>query len=95
MLLVGDQHQMSSVGAGGGFACAALHAGTVAELTVNRRQRAEWEQAALASLRNGSVATTVGAYRDHDRVVVTDDADSMIGDAIERWATAIEPASAR
>ena len=43
------------------------HAGTVAELTVNRRQRAEWEQAALAALRNGSVATAVGAYRDHDR----------------------------
>ena len=90
VLLVGDQHQMPSVGAGGGFAFAAQHAGTVAELTVNRRQRAEWEQAALAALRNGNVATAVGAYRDHDRVVVTADADSMIGDAIERWAAAID-----
>ena len=57
MLLVGDQHQMPSVGAGGGFAYAAANAGTVAELTVNRRQRAEWEQQALAALRNGSVPT--------------------------------------
>ena len=75
VLLVGDQHQMPSVGAGGGFAYAADHAGTVAELTVNRRQRAEWEQQALAALRNGSVADAVGAYLDHDRVVVTADAE--------------------
>src|SRR5215216_4411821 len=90
MLLVGDQYQMPSVGAGGGFAYAAANAGTVAELTVNRRQRAEWEQQALAALRNGSVPHAVGAYLDQGRVVVTADASSMISDAIGRWAAALD-----
>ena len=38
------------------------------------RQRAEWEQQALAALRNGSVSHAVGAYLDHGRVIVTADA---------------------
>ena len=64
VLLVGDHHQLPEVGAGGGFAAATVHAGCVAELTVNRRQRQPWEQAALAELRDGSVARAVEAYLD-------------------------------
>ena len=90
VLLVGDQHQMPAIGAGGGFAYAAEHGRCVAELTVNRRQREPWEQAALAELRNRSVAAAVAAYREHERVVVTADADTMVADAISRWAAAIE-----
>ena len=47
VVLVGDQHQMPSIGAGGGFAYAAEHGRCVAKLTVNRRQREVWEQEAL------------------------------------------------
>jgi conjugative relaxase-like TrwC/TraI family protein len=90
VLLVGDQHQMPAIGAGGGFAYAAEHGRRVAELTVNRRQREPWEQQALAELRNRSVATAVAAYREHGRVVVTADADTMVADAIGRWIEAIE-----
>ncbi len=54
VLLVGDHRQLPEVGAGGGFAYAATHAPVVAELTVNRRQRQPWEQAALAELRSGT-----------------------------------------
>jgi hypothetical protein len=56
VLLVGDHHQLPEVGAGGGFGAAVAHAAGIAELTVNRRQRHPWEQAALGELRNGSVA---------------------------------------
>jgi hypothetical protein len=90
VLLAGDQHQLPSVGAGGGFGYAAEHAGTVAQLTVNRRQREPWEQEALAALRNGNVPAAVAAYLEHDRVVVTTDADTMVADAIARWAAAID-----
>ena len=88
VLLVGDHHQLPEVGAGGGFAAATAHAGCVAELTVNRRQRQPWEQDALAELRDGTVARAVDAYLAHDRVVVTDDPEAMITAAVDRWFAA-------
>ena len=94
MLLVGDQHQMPSVGAGGGFAYAAANAGTVAELTVNRGQRAEWEQQALAALRNGACPRRRRLPRTRP-VVVTADASSMISDAIAAGPPPSMPVSDR
>ena len=88
VLLVGDHHQLPEVGAGGGFAYAAAHSPAVAELTVNRRQRHEWEQAALEQLRTGTVAHAVEAYLANDRVVVADTHDQMIDIAIDRWLAA-------
>ena len=90
VLLVGDQHQMPAVGAGGGFGYAVDAAGTVATLTVNRRQREQWEQQALTALRDGRIRQAVDAYLAHDRVVVTADADAMIAEAIARWAAALD-----
>ena len=60
----------------------------VAELTVNRRQRQPWEQAALAELRDGSVARAVEAYLAHGRVVVTDSPQAMIAAAVDHWFAA-------
>lgn len=88
VLLVGDHHQLPEVGAGGGFAYATTHSPTVAELTVNRRQRHEWEQAALEQIRTGSVARAVEAYVTNDRVVVTETHDDMIASAVDRWFAA-------
>jgi hypothetical protein len=88
VLLVGDHHQLPEVGAGGGFAAAVVHAGSVAELTVNRRQRYAWEQDALTELRHGSVAGAVEAYMGHDRVVVAGCFDAMITAAVDRWFAA-------
>jgi conjugative relaxase-like TrwC/TraI family protein len=85
VLLAGDHHQLPEIGAGGGFASAVSQAPCVAELTVNRRQRQAWEQAALAELRDGSVARAVEAYLRHGRVVVTDNPDAMIGAAVDLW----------
>ena len=88
VLLVGDHHQLPEVGAGGGFAHAANHATTVAELTVNRRQRATWEQQALAELRNGNVATAVQQYLTNDRVIVEPTNHDMIATAVDRYLEA-------
>ncbi|MDO8392471.1 MAG: MobF family relaxase [Actinomycetota bacterium] len=88
VLLVGDHHQLPEIGAGGGFAYAATQSAAVAELTVNRRQHQEWEQAALEHLRNGSVAQAVEAYIANDRLMVTETPDGMIDAAVERWIAA-------
>jgi hypothetical protein len=89
VLLVGDHHQLPSVTAGGGFAALATDdASTVATLTVNRRQRHEWERAALAELRDGKVPEAVDAYRTHHRVVAVDDPAELIDAAVDRYFAA-------
>jgi conjugative relaxase-like TrwC/TraI family protein len=88
VLLVGDHHQLPEIGAGGGFAHAAAHGSTVAELTVNRRQHHQWEHTALEQLRNGNVATAVTQYNQQDRVLVAADPNELITQAIALWANA-------
>jgi conjugative relaxase-like TrwC/TraI family protein len=88
VILVGDHHQLPEIDAGGGFAAASQRSMAVAELSVNRRQHAPWEQNALAELRAGNITIAVRAYLDHDRVAVTDDRQQMIEVAIDRWSQA-------
>lgn len=85
VVLVGDHRQLPEIGPGGALAAATTHVRSVAELTVNRRQREPWEQVALAELRAGSVPAAVAAYRDHDRVVVADDHEQMLSIAVDRY----------
>lgn len=88
VLLVGDHHQLPEIDAGGGFSAASERSTAVAELTVNRRQHAPWEQDALAELRAGNITIAVRAYLDHDRVAVADDRQQMVETAIDRWQQA-------
>ena len=88
VILVGDHHQLPEVGAGGGFAWAAAHASTMAELIVNRRQHQPWEQDALNELRTGRVRDAVNAYLGHDFVDVHDTPEAMINAAVDRWIAA-------
>ena len=88
VVLVGDHHQLPEIDAGGGFSAATTRTSTVAELTVNRRQHALWEQDALANLRAGNITIAVRAYLDHDRVAVADDRQQMVDIAIDRWQQA-------
>lgn len=89
VLLVGDHHQLPEVTAGGGFAALATDPNlTVAQLTVNRRQRQQWEIAALEALRDGHVPAAVDTYRSHGRVVVTEDRNALLTEAVGRWFSA-------
>ncbi|MDQ3178028.1 MAG: AAA family ATPase, partial [Actinomycetota bacterium] len=89
VILVGDHHQLPEVAAGGGFAAAVAAAGEHAgELTVNRRQHAEWERAALDELRHGRVNIAFAAYVDHGRVVLRGDVDEIHAAAVADWLTA-------
>jgi conjugative relaxase-like TrwC/TraI family protein len=53
LVLVGDQHQLPAVEAGGAFAGLVTRLGAV-ELVENRRQVEQWEQDTLARLRTGA-----------------------------------------
>ncbi len=88
--LVGDHKQLPEVGAGGGFAYAAANGPTVAELTVNRRQKEPWEQQALTNLRDGDIHTAIDTYMDHGRVVVAPDSLTMTQIAVNAWFKAQE-----
>jgi ATP-dependent exoDNAse (exonuclease V) alpha subunit len=68
VILVGDDRQLGSIDAGGGFRGLRLRLGA-SELTVNRRQQAAWEQQALELVRGFQVDQAVALYREHDRVV--------------------------
>ncbi len=86
LILVGDHHQLPEVAAGGGFRAALDVLGDrVVELTVNRRQQAGWEQAALDQLRHGDIATAFAAYQSHGRVVLDDDRLALRQRAIADW----------
>ena len=86
LILVGDHHQLPEVAAGGGFRAALDVLGDrVAELTVNRRQQATWEQAALDQLRHGDIAAAFAAYRAHGRVVLDDDRVELRARAVADW----------
>lgn len=88
LILVGDHHQLPEVAAGGGFRAALDVLGDrVAELTVNRRQHATWEQAALDQLRHGDVAAAFAAYQAHGRVVLDGDRLVLRQRAITDWNT--------
>jgi conjugative relaxase-like TrwC/TraI family protein len=86
VVLVGDHRQLPEVAAGGVFSAALdTLGGRVVELTVNRRQQLEWEQAALDQLRHGDVGAAFGAYRLHGRVVLSEDPGEMHARAISDW----------
>ncbi len=88
LILVGDHHQLPEVAAGGGFRAALdLLDDCVAELTINRRQHATWEQAALDQLRHGDVTAAFAAYQTHGRVVLDDDRLTLRQRAVTAWNT--------
>ena len=88
LILVGDHHQLPEVAAGGAFRAALDELGDrVAELTVNRRQHAGWEQTALDQLRHGDVVAAFATYRARGRVVLDDDRLALRQRAVADWNT--------
>ncbi len=89
VILVGDDRQLSSIDAGGGFRGLRLRLGA-SELTRNRRQQAAWEQQALELVRRFEVEQAVGLYREHDRVVLAETKDELTRGLLADWQQAFQ-----
>jgi hypothetical protein len=84
LVLVGDHRQLPAIQAGGAFEGLARRLGAI-ELHENRRQEAAWEREALELLRDGEASAAMAVYRDHDRLVIGDDAASVRGALVSDW----------
>jgi conjugative relaxase-like TrwC/TraI family protein len=89
VILIGDDRQLSSIDAGGGFRGLRLRLGA-SELQQNRRQQAEWEQQALELVRRFQVQEAVGLYREHDRVVLAETKDELTRGLLDDWRQAFQ-----
>ncbi|MGI8514625.1 MAG: MobF family relaxase [Acidimicrobiia bacterium] len=84
LVLIGDHLQLPEIEAGGLFRALANRLPAV-ELTENIRQHAPWERAALAQLRDGSVAEAIDSYRRHRRLVIGQSRDDTLIQAVNDW----------
>jgi conjugative relaxase-like TrwC/TraI family protein len=84
LLLVGDQAQLPSIGAGGMFASLQERLPT-AELTEVHRARNEWERDAWGQVRSGEATRALASYAAHDRLHVTETRDQSAREMIDAW----------
>jgi conjugative relaxase-like TrwC/TraI family protein len=91
VVLVGDDQQLASIDAGGGFRALRLRLGA-SELTENRRQHHAWEREALDLVRSGLVEEAVAAYQAHDRVVAADSKPAATLALLQDWWVAWQDA---
>jgi conjugative relaxase-like TrwC/TraI family protein len=89
LLLVGDQAQLSPIGAGGLFGEMAKRAST-AELTTVHRAREDWEREAWAELRSGQADRALAEYASRDRLHVEDTRLEAGERMVDDWAQARE-----
>jgi ATP-dependent exoDNAse (exonuclease V) alpha subunit len=84
VVLVGDDQQLASIEAGGGFRGLRLRLGA-SELTENRRQTEPWEPQAVEHLREGEIDQALEAYREHDRLVATETPGQLKEAMLSDW----------
>ncbi len=84
VVLVGDDKQLASIEAGGGFRGLRLRLGA-ATLTENRRQAEPWERQAVEHLRDGNIDAALSAYREHDRLVATETPGQLKETMLSDW----------
>lgn len=85
LVLVGDDHQLPEIQAGGAFRKLADDLDAI-ELAEVRRQREAWDRDALNELRSGDVERWARAYRDHGRITVAPDAEHARAAIVNDWA---------
>jgi conjugative relaxase-like TrwC/TraI family protein len=84
VVLVGDDRQLASIDAGGGFRALRMRLGA-SELIENRRQHQAWEREALELVRSGLVEEAVAAYQAHDRMVAADSKPAATLALLQDW----------
>ena len=84
VVLVGDDRQLTSIDAGGGFRGLRVRLGA-SELNENRRQRQAWERDALELVRDGQVEQAVAAYREHERMVPATSKTELTLNLVREW----------
>jgi conjugative relaxase-like TrwC/TraI family protein len=84
VVLVGDDKQLASIEAGGGFRGLRLRLGA-STLTENRRQAEPWERQAVEHLREGDIDAALSAYREHDRLVATETPGQLKETMVADW----------
>jgi ATP-dependent exoDNAse (exonuclease V) alpha subunit len=89
VVLVGDDHQLPEIAAGGAFR-GIKHRSPVIELTEVRRQELEWERAALDALRSGRVREAVSDYVERDRMTFGTTAEAVRARLVSDWWQAWE-----
>jgi conjugative relaxase-like TrwC/TraI family protein len=89
LLLVGDQAQLPSIGAGGMFAELQREVPTT-ELSEVHRAREAWEREAWQQLREGDSQRALAAYAARGRLYVADTRDQAAEQMVAAWAQARE-----
>ncbi len=84
VVLVGDPRQLPEIDAGGLFRALTTRLPAI-ELTDNRRQHLQWEQAALDELRHGNPDTALHAYTKHGRIRAADTAQRLRDQLVDDW----------
>jgi flagellar biosynthesis GTPase FlhF len=84
VMLVGDDKQLASIEAGGGFRGLRLRLGA-STLTENRRQAEPWEREAVEHLRDGNIDAALSAYREHDRLVAVETPGQLKETMLSDW----------
>ncbi len=90
LVLVGDHHQLGSVGPGGALASLVRrHPDLVHQLRENRRQHDPAERQILVELRDGDITKAVAWYHQHDRIHPIADRDDALQQTVDAWAADI------
>ncbi len=84
VVLVGDDHQLPEIDAGGAFR-GLTHRLEPIRLTENRRQEQAWEREALDLLRHGRATEAITRYDEHGRVVVAGTAGEAHSRLVSDW----------
>jgi conjugative relaxase-like TrwC/TraI family protein len=84
LVLVGDQAQLPSIGAGGMFAELQKHVPTAQVSEVHRAQHA-WEREAWGQVREGSSQRALAQYQAHDGLHISDTREEAAGRMVDAW----------
>lgn len=85
LVLVGDQAQLSAIGAGGMFSAIQQHVPT-AELTDVHRAEQRWERDAWKQIRDGQSEKALAQYVAHEQLHLSDTREQAAEQMVQAWA---------